>query len=48
LARHVLELARHPAQRAQMAEKGRERARALFSEEQMLASYERLYSELLT
>jgi glycosyltransferase involved in cell wall biosynthesis len=47
LARHLLRLASDEAERKRMGEAGRQRAFALFDEEQMLASYERLYREML-
>jgi L-malate glycosyltransferase len=47
LARHVLRLAADPGGRGRMGLAGRERAFALFSEEQMLAAYDRLYRGML-
>jgi glycosyltransferase involved in cell wall biosynthesis len=47
LARHLLRLASDEAERKRMGEAGRQRAFTLFDEEQMLASYERLYREML-
>ena len=47
LARHVLRLAADPGERGRMGRAGRERAFARFSEEQMLAAYDRLYREML-
>ncbi|MFL5244370.1 MAG: glycosyltransferase [Gemmataceae bacterium] len=47
LANHILHLIGDPALRTRMGEKGRERAFSLFSQEQMLAGYMRLYQEQL-
>ena len=47
LAQHVLSLAARPDIRAALGRAGRERAFALFSEEQMLDAYDRLYREML-
>ncbi len=47
LAEHILTLAADPARRHEMGQRGRERASALFSENQMHASYRKLYEEML-
>jgi L-malate glycosyltransferase len=47
LAAHVLQLGADPEQRLRMGERGRQRARAMFSESRMHAHYLRLYEELL-
>ncbi len=47
LARHLLHLSENAAERKRLGDAGRERAFALYDEEQMLASYERLYREML-
>jgi L-malate glycosyltransferase len=47
LAAHVLQLGADPEQRLRMGERGRQRARAMFSESRMHANYLRLYEELL-
>jgi glycosyltransferase involved in cell wall biosynthesis len=47
LATHLLRLAQHPALGRQLGECGRHRARAVFAESQMHASYYNLYEEML-
>jgi glycosyltransferase involved in cell wall biosynthesis len=47
LAEHVLRLAAAPELRRRLGDEGRARARAVFSEEQMHAGYERVYREML-
>jgi sugar transferase (PEP-CTERM/EpsH1 system associated) len=47
LADHVLRVAADPALRRDMGQRGRERAHALFSEQQMHAGYVQLYQEML-
>jgi glycosyltransferase involved in cell wall biosynthesis len=47
LAKKILSLAADPPLRVQMAQRGRERARAMFSETEMHAKYHRLYREML-
>lgn len=47
LAEHVLQLADDRERRVRMGERGRQRAREMFSESQMHAGYRRLYEELL-
>lgn len=46
LARSILRIAEDPALASQMGRRGRERAWAVFSEDQMLASYADLYREM--
>lgn len=47
LAEHILSLATDAARRQRMGHAGRQRAHSMFSEEQMHASYRRLYEEVL-
>ncbi len=47
LARHILQLAAQPALGQAMGRLGRERGREMFSESTMIASYDRLYREML-
>jgi glycosyltransferase involved in cell wall biosynthesis len=47
LARNVLRLGASPEERTRMGRAGRERAFALFSEDEMVAAYDRLYREML-
>jgi glycosyltransferase involved in cell wall biosynthesis len=47
LAEHLLQLAADPALRRQLGQRGRARAAARFSEEQMVDNYARLYREML-
>ena len=47
LADHVLKLIADPARRSRMGEQGRQRAHSVFSQEQMLAGYLKLYQEQL-
>jgi glycosyltransferase involved in cell wall biosynthesis len=47
LAERLIHLVNNPSLRRQMSEIGRERARALFSDQQMHDRYFRLYSEML-
>jgi len=47
LAHHVLRLGASPEERTHMGRAGRERALALFSEDGMVAAYDRLYREML-
>ena len=46
LAERVLELATAPEHRAQLGQAGRARARAKFSEDHMVATYDRMYREM--
>lgn len=47
LAEHILSLAVEPERRRNMGQAGRQRAHTLFGEQQMHASYRRLYEEVL-
>jgi glycosyltransferase involved in cell wall biosynthesis len=47
LADLVLELAADPARRDRLGREGRERAYAVFSEDRMVAEYDRVYRELV-
>jgi glycosyltransferase involved in cell wall biosynthesis len=47
LARNILRLAEDPALARSLAKRGRARAMERFSEQQMLAAYEKLYEEML-
>jgi L-malate glycosyltransferase len=47
LAEHMLHLFRHPSVGEEMGRRGRDRGQELFSENAMVANYERLYKEML-